>query len=71
MWNTPICAPFVYALKVLGEGNKKRANLTVSSLKKNEKLIYLIMRECKSGFTAQLSTMKNTLVNDLILQRYT
>mgnify|MGYP007053715093 CR=1 FL=1 len=39
--------------------------------KKNEKLIYLIMRECKSGFTAQLSTMKNTLVNDLILQRYT
>lgn len=69
MWNTPICAPFVYALKVLD--NKKRANLTVSSLKKNEKLIYLIMRECKSGFTAQLSTMKNTLVNDLILQRYT
>ena len=69
MWNKPICAPFVYALKVLD--NKKRANLTVSSLKKNEKLIYLIMRECKSGFTAQLSTMKNTLVNDLILQRYT
>ena len=24
------------------------------------------MRECKSGFTAQLSTMKNTLVNDFV-----
>ena len=59
----------VCALKVLGQQKKSEPHGQL--FKKNEKLIYLIMRECKSGFTAQLSTMKNTLVNDLILQRYT
>ena len=55
----------------VGGGKQKKSEPHGQLFKKNEKLIYLIMRECKSGFTAQLSTMKNTLVNDLILQRYT